>query len=171
MWWLVTVKKGLLFPHFLRGDLSSLGWKPQTKQLSVRDKGLMLKSLNSTSKLGRKRMAKLNRRFWTVDRGDEGKQWSGSAQFGRVEVGFHLYKHTSHLPDRWVLQPWVRFDRKALPIPTKLKHVVLGGGEPAEYVVKMADPELERLLAMEDENERRAQDAEQDQWTKRMGWS
>lgn len=50
---------------------------------------------------------------WTVDRGHEGFTWNRRLRLGRTEVGYHLHRHTSPAAsDRWVLQPWLRYDRK-----------------------------------------------------------
>lgn len=42
------------------------------------------------------------------------KAWHRKWRFGRVQVGFHLYKHVygPSVSDRWVLQPFAIFDRK-----------------------------------------------------------
>lgn len=61
--------------------------------------------------------AKLDQRkrhvSWTVDRGRDGFTWNRRLRIGRLELGYHLHRHTyARTSDRWVLQPWITYDRK-----------------------------------------------------------
>ena len=43
------------------------------------------------------------------------RQWTKRWRVGRVQFGWHIYKHTSGFPttsDRWVLHPQFVYDRK-----------------------------------------------------------
>ena len=51
-------------------------------------------------------------RFWHVKEFGNSAAWHMSGKLGRVQFGYHVYKHTSHLGDRWVFQPWFLYDRK-----------------------------------------------------------
>ncbi len=56
-------------------------------------------------------------RFWHVkpedDRFGNSASWQMSGQLGRLQFGYHVYKHTSPVAsDRWVFQPWFTYDRK-----------------------------------------------------------
>ena len=52
--------------------------------------------------------------FWRTlpDKSHNSHGWHFRWRNGRIEVGFHLWCHHSHLGDRWVLQPFGRYDRK-----------------------------------------------------------
>jgi hypothetical protein len=47
----------------------------------------------------------------TVERGSD--VWKGVWRVGRFQVGFRLYCHHYDPADRWVVQPYVIYDRKA----------------------------------------------------------
>lgn len=42
----------------------------------------------------------------------EGTGWHGRLRIGRVQIGYHVYRHAGVLPDRWVFQPFLIYDRK-----------------------------------------------------------
>lgn len=51
--------------------------------------------------------------FWQhADEGTRG--WHGCIRIARLEVGFHVYRHSypTSSPDRWVFQPFFVYDRK-----------------------------------------------------------
>jgi hypothetical protein len=41
-----------------------------------------------------------------------GQTWVGGRQWRRLRVSLRVFRHTSHLPDRWVIQPEVIYARK-----------------------------------------------------------
>lgn len=45
----------------------------------------------------------------TSDRESEG--WHGQWRWGRCQFGYHVYRHRGTLPDRWVFQPFLIYDR------------------------------------------------------------
>lgn len=61
------------------------------------------------------------KRFWKTT-GNVSDGWHARLKFGRVQVGYHVYKHRNSalcdhmktVPDRWAFQPFVIFDRKRI---------------------------------------------------------
>ena len=37
--------------------------------------------------------------------------WSKQVRLGRLQFGYRIYRHKGVLPDRWVIQPFLIFDR------------------------------------------------------------
>lgn len=50
------------------------------------------------------------RRYWTWER-ENSKGWNGAFCFGRLKLRLTVIRHGGHLPDRWVIQPHIVYDR------------------------------------------------------------
>lgn len=51
-------------------------------------------------------------RRWKV-KGERTTQWSADLDFWRVQLGYHVYRHSNAVTsDRWVFHPTFTYDRK-----------------------------------------------------------
>ena len=58
-----------------------------------------------------------SRRIWRTHSEPSSDGWHFRAKIGRLQVGAAIYRHgrhNGHLGQRWVVQPWLTYDRKAL---------------------------------------------------------
>lgn len=51
-------------------------------------------------------------RCWRSESNPGSTGWHAALTLGRLHLGFHVYRHVGARSDRWVVQPWVTFDRK-----------------------------------------------------------